>query len=404
MTSPYLGLRSFRYEDRAIYAGRERQAQETVAKLTDPQSLQTILFITGASGSGKSSFAQAALLPLLESHYAAYHKTVRHAIFRPSSQPMVMLADALQKLHPALTSETLATNTPKDQINLLIIDQFEELFIQSDASQRAPFCGFLTNLPRFSECHTHVLVTLRVDYLNELFDIQPLWAKFDQTKVELRTMKADDLRNAIQKPLQVNYPQKRFAPELLDRLVQDAGKDAALLPLLQVTLEELWKTGKLVLSNYHSLTNAIRQRAETVYAYSDHANADPKTPRSDADRQELMGILLDLINVSVDGDDRRDVRQRRTRHESEQGATKRSLLIEELVNARLLAAASETRNGQDVEVIDIIHESLIDNWDRLRQTIAEHRQQLQRRARFKLWLGEWLRNGRQDGYLLLTDM
>jgi hypothetical protein len=100
LTNPYLGLRAFRYEDSAIYAGRETLAEETVAKLTNPTAQQTQLFITGASGSGKSSFAQAALLPLLENHYAAYQKAVRHAIFRPSSQPMVMLADALQKLYP----------------------------------------------------------------------------------------------------------------------------------------------------------------------------------------------------------------------------------------------------------------------------------------------------------------
>lgn len=401
--NPYLGLRAFRYEDRAIYAGREQLALETVQRLTTPGIQQTLLFITGASGSGKSSFAQAGLIPLLESHYAAYQKTVRHAIFRPSSQPMVMLADALQKLHPDLTPETLTTNTPKAQINLLLIDQFEELFIQSEAGQRAPFCDFLTNLPSFADCRTHILITLRVDYLDELFAIQPLWA-IAKEGVELRTMSADDLRNAIQKPLQVHHPQKRFAPELLDRLVQDAGADAALLPLLQVTLAELWKTGKLVLSNYHSLTDAIRQRAETVYAFSDHASADPKAPRPAHDQQELLAILVDLINVSVDGTDRRDARQRRTRQELEQGSTQRPRLIEELVNARLLAAASETRNGADVQVIDIIHESLIDNWDRLRQAIEEQRQQLQRRARFKLWLGEWLRNGRQDGYLLLTDM
>ena len=117
-----------------------------------------------------------------------------------------------------------------------------------------------------------------------------------------------------------------------------------------------------------------------------------------------MGILLDLINVSVDDADLRDVRQPRTRQELEQGSVHRPRLLEELINARLLAAASETRNGVDVEVIDIIHESLIENWARLRNAIDEQRQQLQRRARFKLWLGEWLRSGQQDGYLLLTDM
>lgn len=412
LANPYLGLRAFGYEDRTIYAGREQLAQETIQRLTAPGAQQTILFITGASGSGKSSFAQAALIPLLESHYKdAYQKTVRHAIFRPSRQPLVMLADALQKLRPNQQTEflgetqfvTYLTQTLPNQINLLLIDQFEELFIQSEANQRAPFCDFLTNLPSFADCRTHLLITLRVDYLDELFAIQLLWA-IAKEGVELRAMSADDLRNAIQKPLQVNHPQKRFAPELLDRLVQDASVDAALLPLLQVTLAELWKTGKLVLSNYHSLTDAIRQRAELVYTFSDHASADPKTQRPAQDQQEMMRILLDLINVSVDGADRRDARQRRTRQELEQSLAQRPRLIEELVNARLLSAATETRNGKDVEVIDIIHESLIDNWDRLDDTIDENRQQLQRQKRFTLLLKAWQDNGKQDVYLLLTDM
>lgn len=403
LPNPYLGLSAFRYADRAIYAGRERLAEETVQRLTTPDTRQTLLFITGASGSGKSSFAQAGLIPRLESHYAVYQKPVRHAIFRPSRQPMMMLADALQKLHPALTPEALKTHTPNAQINLLLIDQFEELFIQSEAAQRAAFCDFLSKAPSFADCHTHILITLRVDYLDELYAVQPLW-EIAKAGVELRTMHPADLQNAIQKPVQVMHPTKRFAPELLGRLVQDAGVDAALLPLLQVTLAELWKTGRLVSSNYHSLTDAIRQRAELVYAFSDYDKTDPEVARPADEQQRLMDILLGLINVSVDSADRRDTRQRRTRQELENSSGLRSRLIEELVNARLLSAANESRNEQDVEVIDIIHESLIANWDRLKQAIDEQRQQLQRRARFKLWLGEWLRNTRQDHYLLLTDI
>jgi hypothetical protein len=68
LANPYLGLSAFRYEDRAIYARREQLAQETVQRLTAPGAQQTLLFITDASGSGKSSFAQAGLIPLLESH------------------------------------------------------------------------------------------------------------------------------------------------------------------------------------------------------------------------------------------------------------------------------------------------------------------------------------------------
>lgn len=79
-----------------------------------------------------------------------------------------------------------------------------------------------------------------------------------------------------------------------------------------------------------------------------------------------------------------------------------------MINARLLTASTEIRHDQvvehAVEVIDIIHESLIDNWDRLRQYIDKQRQQLQYRARFKLSLDLWLQNQRTVGRLLLTEI
>src|SRR5512136_447636 len=71
LANPYLGLQSFTYADRAKYAGRERLIAETVARLTAPDDPLALLFVTGASGSGKSSFVQAGVLPALEQHYAA---------------------------------------------------------------------------------------------------------------------------------------------------------------------------------------------------------------------------------------------------------------------------------------------------------------------------------------------
>jgi energy-coupling factor transporter ATP-binding protein EcfA2 len=402
LPNPYLGLRAFTYNDRAFYAGREQLAEETVARLTNPMAPVSLLFIIGASGSGKSSLAQAGLLPQLEQHYASYGQHVRHAVFRPSSQPMILLRDALRKLHPTLIdSSKLAVNTPTDQINVLLIDQFEELFIQSVADQRTQLIDFLLALPPFEIAHTHVLITLRVDYQDELYANKTLW-NLSKQGIDLRPMSCDELRDAIQKPLQVHYQEKRFARDLLDRLVQDASQDATLLPLLQVTLAKLWKQGSLTLGNYHTLTDAIRQWAETVYTYIDHERSGPHQERAASERAELLRIFLDLVNVSPDDVTRRDVRQRRARVELTQGLSQRAQLIEALINARLLASSIETLDDQTVERVDIIHESLIDNWPRLRQAIDEDRQQLQRRARFKLWLGLWLQNQRNDEYLLLT--
>ena len=60
LDNPYLGLRAFTYAERTLYAGREQTAQDALEKLTAPGAACPLLFITGASGSGKSSFAQAA--------------------------------------------------------------------------------------------------------------------------------------------------------------------------------------------------------------------------------------------------------------------------------------------------------------------------------------------------------
>jgi hypothetical protein len=98
LPNPYLGLQPFTYAERAKYAGRDAQIAVALTKLTTPGEQRTLLFITGASGSGKSSFAQAGLIPALEQHYQQRHQTVRHAVFRPSKQPMAMLGDALLQL------------------------------------------------------------------------------------------------------------------------------------------------------------------------------------------------------------------------------------------------------------------------------------------------------------------
>jgi hypothetical protein len=58
----YLGLSPFTYAERDIYAGRDDEIDEAVARLTSLGAQQVLLFVTGASGSGKSSFVQAGLL------------------------------------------------------------------------------------------------------------------------------------------------------------------------------------------------------------------------------------------------------------------------------------------------------------------------------------------------------
>ncbi len=408
-TSPYLGLQPFTYANRETYTGRLRQAKREAERIMAGEL--ALVFVTGASGSGKSSFAQAGLIPQLETLYLERRRSVARAVLQPGQKPLRALARALETLGietvPARLGELdaagfaqLLGNAPRGQVNLLVIDQFEELFTQSDPAERDRLVGWLAGLPPVERSRTHIIATLRSDYLGELYALSPLWdIAVRDGFIELRAMSAAELKEVIQRPLEKRYPagDKRFEPALLDRLAADAARDAALLPLLQVTLDALWKGGELRLARYQNgLDDAIGQRADRVWGYADY-DADPAVvERPPADRAVILDILTDLVRVSADGEEGREVRIPRTKKDLERGDPARKRLIKVLIDARLLSGAGD----RGTQRVTIIHESLIHRWERLRGSLSERRQLLHRRARFDQQLKDWRDNKRDPRYLL----
>ncbi|MEZ4834138.1 MAG: hypothetical protein R2873_19510 [Caldilineaceae bacterium] len=414
LENPYLGLRSFTFEHRDRFAGRAASVEQAVSSLTRPGEQTTLMFVIGASGCGKSSFVQAGMLPALEAHYRVLSKPVRHTVITPSRQPMAMLAEGLYKLGlapdgPSATSVFASVqgyslgkpNEPAatDQVSLLVIDQFEEVFSQSLPEQREQFLALLTTLPSFAALRMHIIVTFRVDYLPDLHDYEALFA-LAKSGFDLRKMTADELTEAIWQPMRARFPtgEKRLEDALVDALVRDAGKDATFLPLLQVTLEDLWRRGQMRLSAYGALTDAIRLRAESIYLHAQDVHGN-QIERSEAERAEILAIMLDLIDVSLDDEKRRDVRRRRPLADIVQANVQRRRLVDELSLSRLLSVDRERQAGT-VEVVDIIHDSLIANWDRLQNEIEAQRERLRKRARFEHSLAEWQAHGNVDGFLL----
>ncbi len=283
---------------------------------------------------------------------------------------------------------------------VIVIDQFEELFTQSNAQPRDALFNLLTHLPPFRSTRTHIIATVRADYLPELFALPELY-EIAKRGIDLRAMSVDELREATQQPLRATYPDKdkRFQPELVERLAQDAVENAAYLPLLQVTLEEIWRRGKLTLGAYTNLADAIKQRADKVLEFQDFAAAQPSQPRSPEEQAALLNLCLDLVDVSLDDEARRDVRRRRSKSELISSAPERVQLINALTQARLLSVSTAYGRHAHAEV-NLIHETLLSNWDRLQQAIAERRHELRQRVRFEQQLKEWIGQDRADGYLL----
>lgn len=396
LESPYLGLNAFTYDERGRYAGREAEVADAISALIELGAQRTLYFITGASGSGKSSFAQAGLLPALESYYAKRGQTLRILpIVRPGDNPEARIADALSDIKASSLGEL---NRAQANPAVLALDQFEEFFTQSPPDQRARIFAQLEALPPFAQSRLHIITTLRSDYLNELYARKKLW-RICKQGAELRAMSEDALREAIQRPLQARaeadgrYAGKRFERELVHLLAEQTAPDPALLPLLQVTLDELWRnTGVLRLSSYRAdgqLTDALKRRADDVLAWQDFDAPAPKQPRSKEGQAEMLETLLDLVKVSLDDDSRRNVRVSRR---MDTLSASRQKLAQELASARLVSICDDN--------VNIIHESLINNWDKLREAVKEQREILQRRVRFEQDLADWVVNGKKDDFLL----
>jgi energy-coupling factor transporter ATP-binding protein EcfA2 len=406
LSNPYVGLRPFTYYEQHAFSGRETLVAKALALLTTPGEERNHLLVTGASGSGKSSLVQAGLLPALEAHYRARQRPVRYALLRPGRQPLAALADALSSLglntdapfdvvRPFLSHRPSNSAMP-GQVSVLILDQVEELFTQVDAAQRQTVFTLIEQIPPFRERSLHFLATLRSDFLAELFEQRALYEMAKQG-IDVRAMGRDELRAAIEQPVQRAHPAKGIELSLRDQLADDASTEAGYLPLLQVTLEELWNRGSMTRAAYSHLGDAIRQRAEDVYLYTD---PESRLQRRSSDEQHLvLSLLIDLVAVDLN-DTHRDVRRRRGRGELTKGDPVRRQIVDQLVAARLLISDIERNQEAEIEVIDIVHERLLVAWERLNTAIGEQREMLRQRGRFELALREWVRAGQPAGLLL----
>src|SRR5512137_58922 len=62
ITNPYVGPRTFSYEDRRLFFGREREARDLLARVLS----ERLLLFYAQSGAGKSSLLYTRLIPQLQ--------------------------------------------------------------------------------------------------------------------------------------------------------------------------------------------------------------------------------------------------------------------------------------------------------------------------------------------------
>ncbi len=362
--SPYRGLCFFDESDADLFFGREVLVARLVERVREMARSVAgdppVLAVVGASGSGKSSLVRAGVVPALR--MAGW--VVR--VITPTAYPLQMLE-------------------PHGDWNLLVIDQFEELFsLCREESQREAF------LDRVFELSLPLILLLRADFYGHCAAYPRLRAAFSARQEYIGAMEFAGLRRAIEEPARRGGWE--LEPGLVDLLLRDVGAsgdhmpEPGALPLLSHALLETWKRRRgrtMTLKGYTEaggVRGAIARTADIVFGRLEAAQ-----------QAQVRRIFLRLTEL---GENTQDTRRRVSLSElitrpSESGETRELLMI--LADARLVTL---TQEGAEVA-----HEALIREWPTLRDWLSEDREGLRLHRHLTVQALAWEKGNRDPGDL-----
>jgi hypothetical protein len=387
--APYPGLRAFESDEADIFFGRERQVDAMIDRLARCR----LLAVTGASGCGKSSLVRAGLLEALEiGLLAAAGPIWRFAIMRPREHPMAELASALLEAlggdasmeasalrraaldrGPLSLVEELRERPLSEHANLLIlVDQFEELFRYRDLAsheEAEAFVALLLATAGQRELPIYIVLTMRSDFFGECARFEGLAEAVCESIYLCPRLSRDQIIAAIEGPARVFGG--RIEPALAARIANDMGIDPDQLPLMQHALMRLWDEALL------------RDRAAPLLRLDDYLAAGGLKASLSRHADEILAevtrdtpgrtlIARHLFCLLTAGEGARAVRRLAPVAEvaavSEQPIEEVACVADAFrAPGRSLLMPPTDRPLTAETVLDITHESLIRQWDTLKE-------------------------------------
>jgi TPR repeat protein/energy-coupling factor transporter ATP-binding protein EcfA2 len=422
---PYRGLDAFREEDAAFFFGRgsESEPNSAIGQLLRKVREDPFVMVVGRSGSGKSSLIYAGLLPALRRERDRFWNVLS---LRPGPTPLRALAAAFNprtdeegaaEYATKITGEAekLRTGDPellshmvrgeldraegKPDRLLLYIDQWEELYAQgssgSDSERAAQHAADVNRfiglaLTAAQTAPVTVIATVRADFYDPLIAHQDLRSLLPTRQVLLGAMPRSELERTIVEPAR-KVGLTFDPPDLVLRLLDEAGEDEGMLPLLQYALKETWalRKGNAMTADSYARSGGVREAIRITAERAFEALAAE-------DQQAARQLFLRLVTP---GEGQEDTRARAAMP-LEPAQLK---IVEQFAGprTRLLVTGFDRARRPTVEVA---HEALIRTWPRLRTWIDANREKLRARAAILQAKADWEQNGRRDDMLLAAGL
>jgi WD40 repeat protein len=430
--SPYRGWRPLESVDAAVYFGRDTQIVRALDELREMLAAgrERMFVVLGPSGVGKSSFLRAGLLPRL---HRDDRRFLTMTVVRPQRHTLTGETGLARSIHDlrkevGLNEPSLGDikNGITDEVSVrawlieaalsarnrwldapasaapptlvLPIDQAEELFGVDSGAEGSAFVELLGRLLHEGDqagLDMIAVATIRSDRYEPLQTAPQLSAVQSHLFDRLKAMPQAQFTEVICGPARravESGARFELAPELVDRLTQDASNGADTLPLLALTLSRLYEDyaggdGAVTVDRYEAMGGMRR----VVQNEIDHLlSADT------AERSKQLGLLHDAfipwlatVNSDTDQPMRRIARWADLPEQSQ-------ALLNAFVGRRLLVKGE--REGQIV--VEVALESLLQQWDELAEWLRADASDLRDADAVERAAIGWERSGRHDDWLL----
>lgn len=404
--NPYKGLRAFQQADAADFFGRTDMIARVLRRLQEPVAQKNFLAVIGPSGSGKSSLVKAGVLPGLRNGRIPGSEDWFYAEMVPSHAPLEELSSALLSVSTAdlpdmvytlrdnddgLARGVLEALPDTDGKLVLMIDQFEELFTQVEKeSDRQQFLDLILNAVNVENSPVIIIATLRADF----YDRPLLYQGFGElirSRTELALpLNDDELKEAIEGP--AARVGAVLEQGLVDTIIGDVREQPGALPLLQYALTELFERREgalLTIAAYREIggtLGALAKRAEEVFLRFDEAG-----------QNMARQMFLRLVTL---GEGQEDTRRRIMQEEL---LTLGDSEVVESVIDRFGRYRLLTFDRDDVTrsaTIEVAHEALIRQWERLREWLMESRNDVRLERELFNAATEWQAARKDRSYLM----